>query len=155
MRGVTTQRTSAWTSECFGMAWVYTGVPFSVMRIATKPTSGSWVKDAEALIEMGASSVDIGTVRGLVEAIQTPDKKVAEQILSLDTELLATALFGEDRSPMMWHRDVARDVLKVIAAMATKTSFPEALKILPLKPHPLEDAGDLYNEDPRLGVEDD
>lgn len=39
------------------------------MDLPKKPTSGSWVKDAEALLEMGARSVDAATVRGLLEEI--------------------------------------------------------------------------------------
>jgi hypothetical protein len=48
------------------------------MEMPTKPTSGSWVKDAEALLEMGATSIDAATVRGLLEEIAERDVKINE-----------------------------------------------------------------------------
>jgi len=51
--------------------WVFPGEGFDVSEESgvppVKPTSGSWRKDAEALLEMGARSIDATTVRGLLE----------------------------------------------------------------------------------------
>ncbi len=39
------------------------------MQLPTKPTSDSWIEDASALLEMGAKTVDAGTVKGLLSRI--------------------------------------------------------------------------------------
>lgn len=36
-----------------------------------KPSAGYWAKDAQALLNMGATSIDAGTVRGLLAEIET------------------------------------------------------------------------------------
>lgn len=118
--------------------------------MSAKPTSGSWVKDAEALLEMGAGSIDANTVRGLLDVIASlkglPDKPMAEKVLLLDSEPVANAIFGDDRSPMQWHDDVAQDVLKVVAGLLAKEPPATPFLILPLDPHPLEDSGTLYTD---------
>jgi hypothetical protein len=54
-----------------------------------------------------------------------------QRIRSIDLDKLADAIFGDDRSPMQWHHDVAQDVIKVL--------FEEEPSILPIDPHPIED----------------
>lgn len=47
-------------------------------NLPKKPTSESWVKDAEALIEMGCTSIDSKTVKGLLHEIKVLNSYIDE-----------------------------------------------------------------------------
>jgi hypothetical protein len=50
------------------------------MRLPTKPTSKTWNQDARALLEMGASSIDANTLRGVISELDKLRTAVKEKI---------------------------------------------------------------------------
>lgn len=47
-----------------------------------KPTTGGWASDAEALLEMGATQVDAGTVRGLLSELRNERQRIQRMELA-------------------------------------------------------------------------
>ena len=50
--------------------------------LPTKPTSGSWVEDAKALINMGAQSIDGATVKWAIEELETANNSLGATLQS-------------------------------------------------------------------------
>jgi hypothetical protein len=75
------------------------------MRLPEKPTSGSWAGDALALLEMGATSIDAATVRGLLDELSALHRRAQKA----ESEAIATPRRFEgalrDVARRYWHAD--------------------------------------------------